>query len=189
MAPRQRLNSNTDVDSTGSDSTAGISPEDNHNNKKKVFYSKNASSISTTTPPATEADIARDQHDYFNLVALVRWNIYFELESSLENDPKGLVEGALGLEQTALSYRPCLILILIRVNTKTVLLAYLLSTMQLPVIVCWALNYDLEKAMRLEAFQWTGNHFTACFLVRFYWLRFGYALFWTGLVSRTWKAT
>ena len=72
MAPRQRLNSNTDVDSTGSDSTAGISPEDNHNNKKKVFYSKTASSISTTTPPATEADIARDQHDYFNLVALVR---------------------------------------------------------------------------------------------------------------------
>ena len=73
MAPRQRLNSSTatqqqqdDVDSTGSESTAGLLPEDSNRD------SKLSSSVSASKNLPTEADIARDQHDYFNLVALVR---------------------------------------------------------------------------------------------------------------------
>ena len=77
MAPRQRLNSSTtttqqqqpdDVDSTGSESTAGLLPED----------SKLSSSVSASSKKdlPTEADSARDQHDYFNLVALVRYLIH-----------------------------------------------------------------------------------------------------------------
>jgi hypothetical protein len=67
MAPRQRSLSSRPEDSY--ESAESLLPDELQRPKNKLNNNGN-----TAPPPTlnqTEADIARDQHDYFNLVALV----------------------------------------------------------------------------------------------------------------------
>jgi hypothetical protein len=70
MAPRQRSLSSRPEDSY--ESAESLLSDEQQRQHKKL----NNNNGNTPPPPPplnqTEADIARDQHDYFNLVALVR---------------------------------------------------------------------------------------------------------------------
>jgi hypothetical protein len=84
MAPRQRSLSSRPEDSYESAAESVLSEE-----QQRQYKKLNNNNGSTTPPPPmlnqTEADIARDQHDCFNLVALVRRGGYVDVDLGLPN--------------------------------------------------------------------------------------------------------
>jgi hypothetical protein len=152
MAPRQRLSPQGTSDVYPSESST-LSKEDRRVATKK-----------TSTLYQTEADIARDRHDYFNVGALVR---FFWWESrGRKGISASLISGRNDTSGPDKCNDPChSLLFSYSFFTSHSIYLCVRSSFQPFIIGTTLLNYDLSQVLRFDI-SWTGGHFWVYWAVR-----------------------